>query len=145
MLAITAQRDSPMARVNWLINHSELRVRFQPTLSFATFMDDVVIDDEYDRFSAAVACLKVLKQIDKQHQTFAIATNVADFPRSGVQRSGQIVFFIPPRSHLAFLQPAHLPVCPDFWVEVDTHTLCYDRQIITHAVEHALNIGDGSR
>ncbi|HHA1350227.1 TPA: P-loop NTPase fold protein [Enterobacter ludwigii] len=26
-----------------------------------------------------------------------------------------------------------------------THILCYDRQIITHAVEHALNIGDGSR
>ncbi|MBW6090987.1 KAP family NTPase [Escherichia coli] len=26
-----------------------------------------------------------------------------------------------------------------------THILCYDRQIITHAVEHALNIEDGSR
>ncbi|WP_320699772.1 KAP family P-loop NTPase fold protein [Enterobacter bugandensis] len=26
-----------------------------------------------------------------------------------------------------------------------THILCYDRQIITHAVEHALNIKDGSR
>ncbi|HBS2063248.1 TPA: exclusion suppressor FxsA [Klebsiella pneumoniae] len=26
-----------------------------------------------------------------------------------------------------------------------THILCYDRQIITHAVEHALNIADGSR
>lgn len=26
-----------------------------------------------------------------------------------------------------------------------THILCYDRQIITHAVEYALNIEDGSR
>ncbi|WP_336766954.1 KAP family P-loop NTPase fold protein [Pantoea ananatis] len=26
-----------------------------------------------------------------------------------------------------------------------THILCYDKQIIAHAVEHALNIGDGSR
>lgn len=26
-----------------------------------------------------------------------------------------------------------------------THILCYDRNIITHAVEHALNVGDGNR
>ncbi|MQB56050.1 P-loop NTPase fold protein [Rahnella sp. RcJ3] len=26
-----------------------------------------------------------------------------------------------------------------------THILCYDRHIITHAVEHALNVGDGNR
>lgn len=93
-------------RVNGLINHPELRILFKPALSFPTLVDNVVINDERDRFVPAVTRLQVFKQTDKQHRTFAVAPNIADFPCAAVQRSGQIVFFVLSRRHHAFLLPA---------------------------------------
>lgn len=123
-------------RVNWLINHSKFRVCFQPLLGFTTFMDYVIIHDQRDGFCPPVSGFQVLQQTDKQHRTFAVATYIADFTRSTVQCPGQVVFFILPRRYHAFLLPAKLPVCTDFWIEMDIHfILIKDRMFCTAFVQ----------
>nr|QEQ67423.1 hypothetical protein KGOCCACH_00171 [Klebsiella pneumoniae subsp. pneumoniae]QFG70644.1 hypothetical protein p2579_00094 [Klebsiella pneumoniae]QGW60048.1 hypothetical protein HPPIBGPI_00268 [Escherichia coli]QQM13081.1 hypothetical protein [Klebsiella pneumoniae]QVI03022.1 hypothetical protein [Klebsiella pneumoniae] len=46
-------------RVNRLINYPELRVCFQPTQRFTAFVDDVVIDNERNRFCPPVCRLQM--------------------------------------------------------------------------------------
>ena len=84
-------------------------------------MDNVVVHDERYRFCPSVRRFKPLQQADEQRRTFAVAAHVADFARSAVQRSGQIVFFVLPRRYHAFLLSAYLPVRTDFRIKVDIH------------------------
>ena len=81
-------------RVNLLINHPELWVTFQPALCFPALVNDVVIHDKCDGFCPSISGFQVLQQADEQCRTLAIATDVTDFTRTTVQRSGQVVFFI---------------------------------------------------
>lgn len=53
------------------------------------FVDDIIIDNQRDRFRPAVTRFQVLKQADKQHRTYAVTANVTDFARSAVQRARQ--------------------------------------------------------
>jgi hypothetical protein len=78
------------------------------------FMDNVVIHDERDGFCPSICAFQVLQQADEECRTLAVSTHVADFARTAVQRSGQIVFFILPRRYHAFLLSTQLPVCTDF-------------------------------
>lgn len=80
-------------RVNRLINDPELRIFLQPVLCFPAFVDNVVVHDQRDGFRPTVCRFKPLQQADKQRRTFAVAAHIADFTRSAVQRSGQIIIF----------------------------------------------------
>ena len=42
-------------RVNWLINHPELRVCFQPAQRFTAFVDDIVIDILFGKLQTTAA------------------------------------------------------------------------------------------
>lgn len=53
-------------RVDRLINHAKPWIRFQLTLFFMVFVDNVVIHDECDRFCPSVCGFEVLQQVDKQ-------------------------------------------------------------------------------
>jgi hypothetical protein len=108
-------------RIDRLINHAELRVTFQPVLCFTALVDDVVIHDKRDGFCPSISRFQVLQQVDEQCRTLAVATNVTDFTRTTVQRSGQIIFFILPRCNNTLLLTAQLPVCTDFGIKVDIH------------------------
>lgn len=110
-------------RVNRLKNAPELRVCFQPALGFTDFMEDVVIKDQRDGFCPPVFSFQVLKQADEQRRTFAVPVHVADFTRSAVQCSGEVVFFILPRRHDSLLLTAKLPVCAYFglrWISASS-------------------------
>lgn len=71
-------------RVDRLINHSKLRVAFQPALRFTALVDDVVIHDKCDGFCPSICGFQVLQQADEECRTLAVATNVADFARTAV-------------------------------------------------------------
>lgn len=71
-------------RVDRLINHAELRVTFQPALCFTTLVNDVVIHDKRDGFCPSICGFQVLQQADKQHRTFTVPANVADFSSAAV-------------------------------------------------------------
>lgn len=102
-------------------------------------MDYVIIHDQRDGFCPPVSSFQVLQQTDKQHRTFAVATYIADFTRFTVQCPGQVVFFILPRRYHAFLLPAKLPVCTDFWIEMDIHFIVIkDRMFCTAFVQRAV-------
>ncbi|OKX69806.1 peptide ABC transporter permease [Escherichia coli] len=45
--------------VNWLINHPELRVCFQPAQRFTAFVDDVLFDNERNRLCPPVCRLQM--------------------------------------------------------------------------------------
>lgn len=108
-------------RIDRLINHSELRVTFQPALCFTALVDDVVTRDKCDGFCPSISGFQVHQQADEECRTLAVATNVTDFTRTTVQCSGQIVFFILPRCNNALLLTAQLPVCTDLGIKVDIH------------------------
>lgn len=98
-----------------------MTLNFQPALCFPASVDNVVVHDQRDSFRPTVCRFKPLQQADEQRRTFAVAAHIADFARSAVQRSGQIIFFILPRCHHAFLLSTSLPVCTDFGIKMDIH------------------------
>lgn len=51
--------------VNRLINYPELRILLQPAQRFTAFVDDVIINNERNRFGPPVRCLQVFQQTDK--------------------------------------------------------------------------------
>jgi hypothetical protein len=46
------------------------------------FMDDVVIDNQYDGFCTPVSRFQMFQQTDKQHRVFTATANVADLTSS---------------------------------------------------------------
>jgi|GEM_PF-3251489 len=103
------------------------------------FVDDVVIDNNRDGFCPSIFGFKVSKQVDKQHRTFTVAANVADFSCAAVQCSGKIVFFILSRCDHALLLPAQLSVHTDFGIEVNIHFIFIkDRMLCATFFKHIM-------
>lgn len=106
-----------------LINYSELRITFKLAPCFTAPVDDVIIHDKRDVFFPSIWGFQVLHQADEEFRIPDVATNVADFVRTAVQRAGQMVFFILSRRYYVFYRPHNsqsVPILRWRWISTSS-------------------------